>query len=242
MCKFRNSFRVIIIFVFFVFMYGCSGKYVGLSEEDLADREILTSWKELDADITRRYDEEIFLNVQIKDFIKVADSAKLKKIYKSESQLKDDYARNIRVGNYSVFGGCATAGVGCLAGFLNYLYFFDPADDVDSYYESAAYLFAGLIGASCLVANGVLHLVRQYKATPYYIKDGVICTNNAPLTNKEVRIINRSTNFERIYYTDEGGDIEFEISEILSEPTEADSAFELIIQYEEMADTVILWM
>jgi hypothetical protein len=224
--------------VFIGFICGCSEKYVGLSEEELADREILASWKELDADITKRYDEEIFLNVRIKDFVKVADSAELKEIYKSEFQLKDDYARNIRAGNYSIFGGCAAAGSGCLFGFLNYLFYFDPADDVNSYYESAAYLLAGLIGASCFFVNGALHLVKPYKAAPYYVENGTICIDSDPLVNEKVKIINKNTNFDKIYYTDEGGDIEFKISEMFAEPTESDSILKLIIQYEEMADTV----
>ncbi|MBN1695699.1 hypothetical protein JW879_09955 [candidate division WOR-3 bacterium] len=231
-----KALKILILFV--VVLSGCSQKYVGLSEEDLADRGVLASWKELDADIAKRYEEEIFLNVQIKDFVKVGDSAKLKEIYKSEFQLKDDYARNIRVGNYSMLGGCAAAGGGCIAGFLNYLFYFDPSDDVNSYFESATYLLAGLIGASCFFANGVLHLVKPYKAAPYYVKDGVICTNSAPLMNEQVKIINKSTDFQKIYYTDEGGDIEFEISKILFEPTEKDTIIELIIQYEEMVDAV----
>jgi len=48
----------------------------------------------------------------------------------------------------------------------------------------------------------------------------------------------KNTSSEKAYYTDKNGNIKLKFDDIIPEPAEADSVLNLIIQYEELIDTV----
>lgn len=51
MYKNKAFLRIIIIFLPIVLLSGCSKKYLDSREEELLDRKVLNSWKDLDAKI-----------------------------------------------------------------------------------------------------------------------------------------------------------------------------------------------
>jgi hypothetical protein len=221
MCK---DFKVTILFVFIGFLSGCSNKYIIAKEEGLIDRE----WRVLDTEILGQYDVGIVLSLNVKEFVEVRDSVKLAKLYES---------RRRKIGKYKILGGCAIAG--CTALWIGCAIMTNAYDPSFEFETPVAWLGGvGGIGTLFFISSGLSDLSKSDRDKPYYIKKNVICKNSAPLRNDEVKILLKNTGSEKNYYTDEDGNIELSFEEIIPEAAESDSVLNLIIQYEEMVDTV----
>jgi len=73
---------------------------------------------------------------------------------------------------------------------------------------------------------------------PAHVRLDTLCVDRVLLSDEKVKIMLENTNFEKLYHTDEDGNVELKISEIIPEPTESDSILNIIIRYEEMVDSV----
>lgn len=218
-----KALKIIIFFI--VVLTGCSNKYVAAREEGLIDRE----WSVLDAKIVGKDNVGFTLNLNVQDFVEVKDSVKLRKLFES---------RRRKVGFYKVLGGCAIAGCAALASAGSVLSWANnPSDDI--FLKLAwGYGIVGGIGALYFIISGSSDFAKSNREKPYYTKKNIMCKNSIPLRDEEVEIMLEKTDFGKIYYTDENGNIELKMNEIIPEPTEADSTINLIIQYEEMVDTL----
>lgn len=235
MCKFRNNLKTVILFLFFLF--GCSHKYVDVKGRSL-DKKIVTSWKELDADTARRYDEEILLNVQVKDFVEVRDSMKAREVYRSVFGGRDVYAKKNYFGTSEILTGCAIAGGATLAAFYAaYGEMVDPAGG-RGYSLATCYGVVGGVGALCFILRGFSKSGKTVKLEPYSIHINRVCVDSTVISIDKVNILIEDKNFRKEYFTDEDGNIELKMNEIIPDPTEADSILNLIIQYESMVDSV----
>ncbi len=213
-----------ILILFVVLLSGCSNKYVAAREEGLIGRE----WRVLDTEILGQYDVGLVLNLNVKEFVEVRDSVKLKKLYGN---------RRRKIGKYKIMGGCAI--VGCTAlgiGYATLAYSYNP----DIEFETLVAWLGGIggVGTLSFISTGLVDLFRADREKPYYIKKNIICKNSTPLRNDGVKIMLKNTSSEKTYYTDENGIIQLKFDEFIPEPTEADSILNLIIQYEELVDTV----
>jgi hypothetical protein len=216
--------KTLKILILFVILSGCSNKYLESSEEGPIGRE----WRVLDTDILGQYNVGLVLELNVKDFVEVRDSVKLAKLYES---------RKRRVGKYKILGGCAIAGCTALGiGWATMSYAYNPYEEFETL---VAWLGAvGGVGSLCFISSGLADFFKSDKAEPHYIKKNIICKNSTPLRNDEVKIMLRNTSSEKTYYIDKNGIIKLKFDEIIPEPTEADSALSVIIQYENLVDTL----
>jgi hypothetical protein len=58
------------------------------------------------------------------------------------------------------------------------------------------------------------------------------------LIKQKIKVMVENSDFKKTYWTDKNGNIELKFNEIIPESTVDDSMFNLIIQYEELFDTV----
>jgi hypothetical protein len=226
--------RIVIIFLLVTLMSGCGQKYLDSREEELLDRKILNSWSNLDTKIVAQDYKGISLNVQVKDFIGVRDSLKLKEFYKHGFGRKDT---GIKINYTKILIGCAIGGCAVLASSMSaYSWMNDPSDDI---YLKLAWCYGVLGGITALyfILDGLVGFSRP-KSEPYYIKKDGICIDSTVTSVDKVKVIVENKNFEKIYYTDEFGNINLKFNEIIPEPAEADSIINLIVRYEEMVDSL----
>jgi hypothetical protein len=228
MYKFRDNFRIIIVFLFFILFSGCSEKYVGLNDEDLAEREILASWKELDCEIIEQDEKSFSLNCRVKDFVSVGDRQGLSKDYRDNLDKGEGGVIPFILGGLVGIGGFVGGGLYSLSDY-NYTY------DINT---GGCWFAAG----SCIVGAVMMYAgtkdSKSVKIMPDHVKIDTICVDGAVLSDDKVDIMIRDKDFEKIYYTNKNGNIELRFDEIITAPGEADSVLDLIIQYEELVDTV----
>jgi hypothetical protein len=219
---FGKVFKIVIVIIFFILVFGCSNKYAVARDEGLISRE----WNALDADIVEQDDVRFSLDLQVKDFVEVKDSVKLMELYESERR---------RVGSSKILGGCAIAGCATLASACATLAWANnPSDPNFAWF----YGIVGGVGALAFIVSGVSDVVRFERTESDYIRKNIICKNSTPLRNSEVKIMLKNINSEETYYTDENGIIQLKFDEIIPEPTEKDSIIDIIIQYKELVDSV----
>ena len=63
---FMKTLKILVLFV--IVFSGCSRGYLANPEEEIAEREVVDSWREMDVDIIRIYDGKLRLNIRVKDF------------------------------------------------------------------------------------------------------------------------------------------------------------------------------
>jgi len=218
-----------VMLLFFILLSGCSNKYVGLSEEDLTDRQILVSWKELYCKIIEQDKSGFSLVVKVKDFVFIGANQELKEVDMVDSDKREGSIVPFLFGSVVVVGG-SCVGLKCTN-------FSDWSRDprwVEGCVVSAASCALGL----SIMKFGVSERPKSVKIMPDFVKMDAICVDRAVISIDKVNILVENKNFEKTYYTDEDGNIELKFDEIIPEPTEADSVLNFIIQYEELADTV----
>jgi hypothetical protein len=79
---------------------------------------------------------------------------------------------------------------------------------------------------------------KSVKIMPDHVKTNRLCVDSAVVSIDKVKILVENTDFGKIYWTDESGNIELKFNEIVPEPTEADSVFNIIIQYGDLFGAV----
>ena len=228
MYKFRDNFRIIIVFLFFILFSGCSEKYVGLNDEDLAEREILASWKELDCEIIEQDEKSFSLNCRVKGFVSVGDHQGLSKDYRDNLDKGEGGVIPFILGGLVGIGGFVGGGLYSLSDY-NYTY------DINT---GGCWFAAG----SCIVGAVMMYAgakdSKSVKIMSDHVKTNRLCVDSAVVSIGKVKVIVENSGFEKTYWTDESGNIELKFNEIIPEPTEADSVLSLIVQYEELVDTV----
>ena len=219
---FRKVFKIVIVIIFFILVFGCSNKYAVARDEGLIGRE----WSVLDANIIRQYSVGFVLNLKVKEFVEVKDSVRLMELYESKRR---------RVGSSKILGGCAIAGCATLASACATLAWANnPSDPNFAWF----YGIVGGVGALAFIVSGVSDVVRFERTESDYIRKNIICKNSTPLRNSEVKIMLKNINSEETYYTDENGIIQLKFEEIIPGPTEKDSIIDIIIQYGDLFDAV----
>ncbi len=210
MGKRGGIFKTIIISLFFLF--GCSQKYVNVEGKSL-DEKVVASWKELDCKIIEQDEKGFALGVQIKSLAMVEDSVGLRgRSEGSEGVLP-------LLGSIFIFGG----GVGCIFSTVSQISAEEPTET------------GCLISGIALLTGFAMKLAA---AVPSFVKKDTICTDNAILSEQKIKVAVENSDFEKSYYTDTNGNVKLKFDDIIFEPSKADSAFSLIIKYEEMIDTV----
>jgi len=228
---------MVIIFLLLVLISGCSKKYLDSREEELLDRKILSTWKDLNVKVIEQNYERLSLNIQVKDFIGVRDSLKLKEFYKHGFGRKDTGERINYTSYRKILIGCAIGGCAALASSMSaYAWMNDPSDDI--YLHLAwCYGVVGGITALYFILDGLVGFSHP-KTEPYYIKRDGICIDSTVTSVDEVKVVVENKNFEKVYYTDEFGNINLKFNEIIPEPSESDSILEFIIHYKDMVDSL----
>jgi hypothetical protein len=235
MCEIKNDYKIIIVFIFLVFICGCSSKYLSHTEEDLLEREIFASWEELECEIIVCDNQGFSLGVQVKDFDVVREHLSVKEIYKYGY---GDPEKKTIPAFWGLVVGCA----GCFFGYKigaesdeNYvpsLLFPNPSEQGCA----IACLFA--LPGFVMMADGLRKGNEYTKIIPDYIKIDTVCVDSMLLSKQKIGVSIEEADFEKMYYTDEEGNVNLKFGEIIPEPTESDSILELIIKYEAMVDSV----
>ncbi|MBN1695700.1 hypothetical protein JW879_09960 [candidate division WOR-3 bacterium] len=223
MSKFGNDFGIIVIFLLVIVLSGCSNKYIESSEKELIDRERSV----LDAEIVEQDNVGFTLNLKVKDFVEVMDSVNSDVVVQHDNGI-----RKKRADIKKTLAGCA----GLTACWLGVSHIDIPFDEpVYSMWACGAGL--GLIS--------LYFIIKEFsgsgsynKIEPYYIRKSQKCIDSKSLFYGKVKVFVEESDFEKIYYTDEEGNIELKINEIIPEPTKADSMINLIIRYYELVDTM----
>jgi hypothetical protein len=224
-----KALKITILFI--IVLSGCSEKYLASREEEFLGGEGLISWKEMHVKAMKQDRESISLNVQIEEYIEVKDSFDVEEVYESDN----GSVRGPNTKGYPDIGtGCA---IGCV--FL-YFFFGDMAHEYSRTAEDNKYML--LLGMSGLlfIGKGLAEHVFDFPSIVNYVRVQMdtVCVDKRSLLGEEIRVLVENVNFEKAYYTDKNGNIELGFDEIIPEPMEADSELDIIINYEEMADTV----
>ena len=225
---FRRAFEIIFLFLFFAF-YGCAKDHLVRRQESVANRKVLSLLSELSVKVFSRDDVAFSLNPQIKDIAFVRDSIKLEEFYVHGSQVEGDivYILGAAIGFFGCIGGC------------------NSADSYDCFYgnneeakkgclKSCAYV----LSAGAIIYQGRSRANEFIKALPGYIKIDTVCVDSMFLVKKKIKVAVEKSDFQKIYYTDEDGNITLQFNDVVPKLSEADSVLSLIIQYEELVDTV----
>ncbi len=222
-----KALKIMILFI--VVLSGCSKKYLASTEEELIDHRVFSSWKELDGKVVGLSDKGFSLGLQVKDFAIIRDHLKLKEVYVRSSGE----------------GGSFMAQLGAVVGFVGCIWGYNYAKSANCWYGEDDKVMEGCM-VSCasfftffgFMKRGASRDFESVKIIPDYIKIDTICVDSVSLSEEEVKIMVKNTNFEKLYYTSKEGNIDLIFDEIIPEPTEADSILNLIIRYYELVDTV----
>lgn len=231
-----KALKIIILFV--IVLSGCSSKHILRTEREPLEREILESWDELKGKIFKRDSLGFSLSFQVKNFDVVKKRLRVKEFYEYGSG--DPEEKSIQALSGLVLG-CS----GCVLGYK-------CGESMDEEYASMtkSLLFPTFSGKGCIAAcifalpgfvmmGDGMNKGREYtKVIPDFVKIDTVCVDSLFLVKQKVKFLAEKVDFEKAYYTDEDGNIELSFDEIIPEPTEADSILNIIIQYEEMVDTL----
>ncbi len=229
----RRVFKIVILFI--VFLSGCSKKYLAFREEEFFGRRVLAEREILEGEVIDRNEEGLTIGLQVKGFVEVRDSLRLKEVYMRGYEGKDGrIEQNFFFGLFEVIGGCSIMGSCCVAGFgAGY----DSPDGMPSASVSAGLIPVGIIGFSIMM-DGLPQYVKSIKEIPAHVRLDTLCIGGKLLSDEDVKVVLENSNFERSYYTNEDGNIKLKFDEIIPEPMKTDSMLNLIIRYYELVDTV----
>lgn len=219
-----KGLRILILFI--IVLSGCSKKYLSYMEEELVEQEVIDSWKELDCKVIAQNGEAFSLNLRVKNFVNVKDSLGIKEIYRRDKE------KSLIGGSEIVFGSLLLIHSIYFGKVLQYLSGDEHGDNAWQY--TAGCTLGGLILMSAVSSQSR----KSDKTRLSYAPMKEICADSVSLAWEKVKIVVGNVGFEKIYYTDENGNMELSFEEIIPEPTEADSVLSVIVQYEEMVDTV----
>jgi len=223
----KELFIIFFMFLFCVFFSGCAKNQLIRRKEVLVDRKSSPLRSELDVRVVSQ-DEQVFsLFPQIKNIAFVRDSVKLEELYVHGSEESADFI--------GVLGAAIGFG-GCIGGYKyaesgNCLY-------DNRFSEGCAISFVSAALGAAMISEGSSQGAEFIKIMPGFIKRDTVCVDSMFLIKQKIKVLVEESNFEKVYYTDEKGNIELKFDEILPEPSEGDSILSLIIRYYELIDTV----
>lgn len=225
--------KALKILVFFVFVLtGCSGRHLIRTEEELIDHRVFSSWRELESEVVELNGGDFSVNLQVKNIAVVVDNLRRKEVYMNGSVGEgSDFLQSffgLAVIYLGFQGGCAYAKSGD--------YYMFP-DDEKLMGGCLIFLASCFLGAS-IVDDGLSKGTEYVKVMPESIKIDTVCVDSVFLSEDEVKVFVEKTDFEKIYYTDKDGNIKLNFEKIIPEVAESDSMFNLIIQYEDLVDSV----
>lgn len=228
-----KTLKILILFVFV--LYGCSSKHVLRKEVDLLERNVLALWEELECKIVECDSQGVYIGIQVKDFDVVREHLSVKEIYKYGSG-------DLGTKAIPALGGFVIGCAGCFFGYkigvemdedyVQSLLFPNPSEQGCAF----ACLFA--LPGFILMGDNMRQGNEYTKIMPDFFKIDTVCVDSMVLIKQKVKILSEKTDSEKEYYTDEKGNIGLNFDEIIPEPTVADSILNLIIQYEDLVDTV----
>ena len=227
-----------IIILFIVILSGCSRKYIKTGEEEPTDFGILSSGKNLAVSIVKQSEVNLSINLQVRecDFVIVKDS---QNIDNPDLRVLETVSDKIRADGVSkVLWGCALAGC---AGLASAVFVYGEAVNPSGggrYRLATCIGVIGGVGSLALSTNGIVQAAGASSIERESYKIDTVCFNSISMSGKKAEVKVENANLEKIYWTDEDGNIELKFNEIIPEPTEADSVLNIIIRYGEMADTV----
>jgi hypothetical protein len=221
-----KALRIVILFI--VVLSGCSHKYVDVEGKSLEEK-IVDTWEELDCKIVEQDEQGFALGFEFKDVIVVGDSVRSGELYKHKF---------IDGGSDWLLWG-SIIGLSGLGGF--YYLLSQDLTDPSNFEQQEKTCFISC--TSCIAGLGVIlaggtNRREVIKGIPDLVRGDTVCVGSEPLSMQYVNISIKESDFKKEYYTDRNGNVELKIKEIIPDPTEADSVLNLIIQYEEMVDTV----
>jgi hypothetical protein len=230
MDKKGEIFKTIILFLFFLF--GCSHKYVDAEGESL-DEQVVDSWEELDCKVVEQDERGFSLGLEVRDIIVVEDSVKSRKLYSREFSEKGPVLPLFGA-MIGIVGGIG----GCYYGLHNNISW--DGYDKDQFDRGCLISFASCFTGAGMMFMGLPNSSKRkaIKAIPDFIKRDTVCIYSMFLIKQKIKVLVEDTDLEKIYLTDDNGNVELKFDEIISEPTDADSILDLIIRYYEMVDTV----
>lgn len=224
-----KALKIMVLFV--VVLSECSRKYVDPGGKELVCRERSV----LDATIVAQNNENLSLNIQVKNFRGILDSLKLKKFYENQSQ-KEPGKRSNYMGAY-ILGGCMLGIDALVYGYYGWELSWGYDLSVPEGCLLIGLLPSEIVGLVYLNKSSSKYEEFDAKVLSYALIDKVYM-GSAVVSVDKVKILVENTDFGKIFWTDENGDIELKFDEIFSETVDADSILELIIKYEGLADTV----
>jgi hypothetical protein len=190
-------------------------------------KKVVASWEELDCSIVEQGGRSFSLGVRINDMVVIGDSVKAKEYVKREDGSRADIL--VALGMAIIYSG----GLGSCYYLKSQDYFTDEVLETGCFISSVSCL-SGL----AMIAWGGNSRSPDFKSGRDFIKNDTVCVASESLSKKKIRISIDGSDFEKEYYTDKNGIIQLKFDEIIPEPKEGDSVLNLIIRYEDMADTV----
>lgn len=240
--------KTVIVLIFVVLLSGCSSKYMVNAEGEIIERKILSASSGLDVRIVKQDDEGVSLNLVIQDFVERQDIVEPKGFGKGSSSKKyvelESSASDRLVGCLGVGGGCTLGALGMVFAAGPPMIGASEPPEIPVWWTVGCITAAGIgalvaVASASVVSKGNKPLSwRKGEKRPDGDYTYVMCSGSNALVNESIEIIVAQSNYEKEYFTDEDGNIELKFDEVIPEPTEADSVLNLIIQYEEMADSV----
>lgn len=224
-----KGLRILILFI--VVLSGCGRKYVEPGEGEMFGRE----WSVLDAEIVSQDNESVYLNLKVKDFVWVMDSVEPDVAFQQDDKIrKKGFDVKRALVGFAVLGCTIPAVI-----WLN-----NSTGSTAALEYLMPYAMLGCVAGSCCITGALVKIHRSaedskpVKIIPNFFKVDAFCVDSELLFYGKVKVSSENKSFEETYYTDEDGNLELKFREIIPEPTKADSIINLIIQHEEMVDTV----
>jgi hypothetical protein len=232
-----RALKILILFI--VVLSGCSKKYLDSREEEFFSRRVLAAWDDIEGRVISGDEKGFTMGLQVKNFVEVRDSLRLKEVYMRGYEAEDGIIeQNFFLGFSEVIGGCTIVGFSCLTGCA---YYYRSSTNIPNpvpvEIAVAVLIPVGIAGFS-LMMDGLPQYVKSIKKIPAHVRLDTLCVGEKLLSDEDVKIVLENTNFEKIYYTNEYGNIELKFNEIIPEPTKADSVLNIIVRYAELIDTV----
>jgi len=227
MFEFRGFLNIANLLMLFVLFCGCAADRLLRSKEELAGREAFPLRSELGVRVVSRNRQGFSLIAQIKNIAFVRDSLKIEGLYAHGVEKEGDVMALL---------GMAIGVGGCIGGYKY-------AESGSCLYDNK-FMHGCLMSCASVVLGGVIMNEGSsrgeefIKVLPGYIKRDTVCVDSMFLIKQKIKVMVENSDFEKYYYTDENGNIELKFDDIIPEPNEADSVFNIIVRYYELADTV----
>ncbi len=223
-----KALKIMVLFII-ILLFECAQDHLIRRQEEVVSRKSSPLRSELDVKVVTQERNGFSLVSQIRNIAVVRDSLKLEELYVHGSEENENIMALLgaAVGFGGCFGGCSYArSADCLAG------------EDEKMIDGCMISFVSALLGAAMISEASSQGSEFTKIMPGFIKRDTICVDSIILIKQKMKITVENSDFEKVYYTDEDGNIELKIDEILPEPNEADSVLNVIIHYYELVDSV----